>query len=316
MSKRVTPKNFVRAETARYFAAQAARAPVNAWHHEREPVTRENQVALRSNVDLLHSFALVDVTEPATVSVPPSDTYQVAQVIDEQHYTVAVLSPGESATIRDADLSSGTHVFVLARTALADGPTRAHELQDRLGIAASAAEPYRPANWDDESRRAVGARLERRAADLDLGLAFGTPASTVRDHHLLGTRLGWGGLPPQHAQYFQGTAVSSGCDIWTFEVPPVDVDRHGFYSVAKYDENGWLDVVHPAIASPEFTRNGDGTISVYFGDANCVGGGNRIETAEGQTFFYAMRLYRPLDVGSARDYVDGLRRRGITRVLT
>lgn len=322
MSKKVTLKNFVQAETAHYFTAQSARAPVNTYRHDRVPLTVRNQAGLRANVDVLYSYAVADATEEVDVSVAASDQYQVAQVIDELHYVIGVVYPGETLTVRRTDLSAGTHVYVLARTALVNGVARANALQDELRISAATAEPFRPEDYDEASRRAVGWKLERRAragADggaPDLTRAFGTPTSTDRDQHELGTRLGWGGLPPEHGVYVEGTATSSGCDIWTFDIPPVDADRHGFYSVVRYDEHGWLDNDHPSIAGPEMGRNGDGTVSVYFGDDTCVATGNVIRTTAGRRFRYAMRLYRPRDVEETREYVERLRARGLETVLT
>lgn len=317
MPKKVTLRNFVQAETARHFAAQARRAPVNAYHHDRVPLGVGNQASARANVDVLYSHAVVDVTEQATFAVAPSDEYQVDQVIDERHFVVAVVYPGETLTVRNADLSAGTHVYVLGRTALTGGVERAHRLQDLRRIDASTANPYRSSHWDEASRRAVGARLARRAArpGTDLDRAFGTPRSTDPEQHRIGTRVGWGGLPPEHGQYFEGVATSSGCDIWTFDVPPVDVDRHGFYSVVKYDGSGWLDVDRPAIAGTEMMRNGDGTVSVYFGDDNCIASGNAIRAGAGREFRYGMRLYRPRDVAETRAYVERLRARGLETVL-
>lgn len=318
MSKKVTQGNFVQAETAHYFNAQVRRSPVNGYHHERVPVTVRNQVAPRANVDLLRSYAVVDVTAEAAISVAPSDEYQCDQVIDEHHYVVGVVYPGETLTVRNADLSSGTHVYVLGRTALVNGVERAHDLQDLRRITAATANPYVSEIYDETSRRAVGARLQRRAAasGTDLARAFGTPATTDAEQHLLGTRLGWGGLPPEHGRYFEGSATSSGCDIWTFDVPPLDFEHNGFYSVVKYDERGWLDSEHPAIAGNEMMRNGDGTISVYFGDDTCVARGNVIRTTAGRTFRYGIRLYRPRDVEETGEYVERLRERGLETVLT
>ncbi|MEI5582613.1 MULTISPECIES: DUF1254 domain-containing protein [unclassified Agromyces] len=315
MSKRVTTRNFVQAETAHHFAAQSRRAPVNAYHHERDPVDPASPGAIRPNLDVLYSHAVVDVSEEATIAVAPSGEYQADQVIDEQHYVVGVVRPGETLRLTNAQLSSGTHVYVLGRTALAGGLRRAHELQDLRTITSRTANPYRPEPYDDASRLAVGARLERDARELDPERAFGTRRSTDREQHLLGTRVGWGTLPVEHGRYFEGVATCSGCDTWTFEVPPVEHDRGGFYSIAKYDERGRLADDHARIAGSEMMRNGDGTVSVYFGDDTCVATGNVIRTAAGERFRYAMRIYRPRDADETRRYVDRLADRGLRRVL-
>jgi hypothetical protein len=65
----VTMDNFAHAETAHYFTEQLAKAPVNEYSHNREPVTVDNQVIIRSNVDLIYSYAVVDVTQEATFSL-------------------------------------------------------------------------------------------------------------------------------------------------------------------------------------------------------------------------------------------------------
>jgi hypothetical protein len=133
---------------------QLAKAPVNEYFHSRVPVNVETQVVIRSNVDLIYSFAVVDVTEEATFSLAPSSEYQVAEIIDENHYGVGVIYPGETLTVRNIDLSAGTHVYI-----------------------------------DEDTRKSVGVELESHAAEADFSKAFGTPAGTDSYQHLLGARL-------------------------------------------------------------------------------------------------------------------------------
>lgn len=302
----VTLGNFVRAETANYFVKQLRKAPVNTYFHNRVPVNVENQVIIRSNVDLIYSYAVVDVTEEAEFYLAPSAEYQVAQIIDENHYTVGVVYPGETLRRRNADLSGGTHVYILGRTATGGGIERAHHLQDARRITAATGNPYTPAAYDSASLDAVRASLETRAGEADFGQAFGTLASTVPEQHVLGAALGWGGLPPQHAQYFQARATSSGCDAWTFGPPPLDYDHNGYFSVIKYDGNGWLDVARPGLSDTDLQRNADGSITVWFGDERCADQPNAISATEGQPFYYGIRLYRPRDVEETSQFIARL----------
>ncbi|MFK4834345.1 hypothetical protein ACI3KY_01295 [Microbacterium sp. ZW T2_14] len=303
----VTRENFAEAETAHYIREQLKKAPVNEYFHNRVPVNVENQVIIRSNVDLIYSYAVVDVTEEATFTLAPSAEYQIAQIIDENHYIVGVAYPGESVTVTRADLSMGNHVYVLGRTATTGGVDRAHELQDLRTIVAATANPYTGREFDEESRLAVGAELESHAAEADFSRGFGTPQSTDPYQHLLAARLGWGGLSPEHAQYFQVMTTSTGNDVWTFDVPPLDYDHNGYFSVIKYDEMGWLDVEKPALADTDITRNNDGTISIWFGDERAAGKPNVIETTEGQKFYYGIRLYRPVSAEAGVEFIDELR---------
>ncbi|MFW0784162.1 hypothetical protein AAFP35_06535 [Gordonia sp. CPCC 206044] len=308
----VTLDNFVQAESARYFRAQVANAPVNTYFHNRVPVSARNQVMNRSAVDLIYSYAVVDVTEQATFSVSASEEFQVDQIIDQHHHTLAVVYPGQTHTVRRADLSGGTHVYVLGRTSTANGIERAHALQDARRIEAATANVFIAPDYDEASRQHVGAELDARAGEIDFSRAFGAPGTTDPFHHLLGTRLGWGGLPDDHAQFFQAAAIGTGADVWTFPVPPLDYAHSGYFAVIKYDANGWLDVTWPGFSDRELVRNGDGTISIWFGDSRCVDQQNVIETAEGQHFIYGLRLYRPADAAETRRYLEELGTRGLT----
>ncbi|WP_181407503.1 DUF1214 domain-containing protein [Nocardioides sambongensis] len=299
--------NFARAETAHYLTEQLQKAPVNEYFHNRVPVNVENQVIIRSNVDLIYSYAVVDVTEQATFSLAPSEEYQIDQIIDENHYVAGVVYPGETLTLRNSDLTSGTHVYILGRTATNGGIDRAHELQDLRRIESATANPYVAPNYDQDSLVEMRKKIEARAAEADFSKGFGTPESTTPEQHALAAELGWGGLPPQHAQYFQARTTSTGCDAWTFPVPPLDYEHNGYFSVIKYDDSGWLDVDRPGLSDSDISRNDDGTITIWFGDERCAGRANVIETTEGQEFFYGIRLYRPRDVDETRAFIEQLR---------
>ena len=307
----VTMKNVAHAQTADRFTEQLAKAPVNEYFHQRVPVNKENQIVVRSHVDLIYSRAVVDVTTEATFSLASSAEYQVDQIIDENHYVPAVVYPGESVTLTRRDLTSGTHVYILGRTAITGGVNRAHELQDLRRIRTRTSNPYLAPGYDRDSLLAMRAQIEARAAEADFSKGFGTPSSTTALQHALCAELGWGGLPPEHAQYFQAQARSTGCDAWTFEVPPLDYQRHGYFSVIKFDESGWLDVARPGLSDHEIERNADGTITIWFGDDRCSDRANVIETTEGQNFCYGIRLHRPRDVEETRAYIERLRRNPI-----
>ena len=73
VSLRVTVDNFVRAETDRMLAAlQADAGGVNVFRHNRAPTSIDGQTVIRMNRDTLYSFAIVDISEAATLTVPDS----------------------------------------------------------------------------------------------------------------------------------------------------------------------------------------------------------------------------------------------------
>ena len=104
---KVTTENFNVAETDRYMAAHSAKHAVNAIRHAREPSGPDNQFVITENKDVLYSHAVVDTEGGATISNPAWDYFSVIQIIDEGHYTLHVLYPGESVTLTPADLTQG-----------------------------------------------------------------------------------------------------------------------------------------------------------------------------------------------------------------
>ena len=86
----VTAENYVQAETDWNFAAQLAQAPINTWTHN-DRVTEDNQTIIRSNVDVMYSLALVDVSEGATFSIPKRENgaLQLIHYIDENGVSTA-----------------------------------------------------------------------------------------------------------------------------------------------------------------------------------------------------------------------------------
>ena len=118
---KVTLDNYVQAETDWNFLEQMKSTPINQWLHK-PPVTMENQTIIRSNADVVYSLAAVDVSKGATFSIPKRENgaMQLMQLIDENHFTKAVVFAGESVTLAPKDLSSGNYIYILARTRISD----------------------------------------------------------------------------------------------------------------------------------------------------------------------------------------------------
>ena len=101
----VTSKNYARAETQSLFAgayisliAKSTCTPgMGVLMHEREPSDPSHRAFARVNYDTLYSWLLLDLTTPATISMPETDgRYQSAQVLNEGHWMPFVITePGE-----------------------------------------------------------------------------------------------------------------------------------------------------------------------------------------------------------------------------
>lgn len=87
----VTRKNFVVAETDKYFAEHSKNHAVNTIRHSRTFSNVANQVVIRENKDGLYSHAVVDISKGAVIKNPPWDRYSIIQIIAENEYSFAHL---------------------------------------------------------------------------------------------------------------------------------------------------------------------------------------------------------------------------------
>ena len=108
--------NIVRAETAKYFAEEIILSGGNTMRHERKGIDLKNQTVVRSNFDLIYSYGVYDVSGGLEVTVPEYDLYQIVQIFDENHVTLAVVYPGQTVKIGPEDVTYGEHVYLFMRT--------------------------------------------------------------------------------------------------------------------------------------------------------------------------------------------------------
>lgn len=297
MSIHVNADNFVRAESDRMFAdIQRDAGGVNTFRHNREPASIDSQTVIRLNRDTLYSFAVVDLSEGATLVIPDAgDRYLSVMLLDQGHFVRAVLHG--AGTYDLGELAPGAEYLLVAARTLVD-PTDPDDvaevarLQDALELEVHAARPYERADFDAASLDATRTALLSLAAGLrGFDRTFGAPDEVDPVRHLIGTAAGWGGLPITEASY---VGVDPQQPVGFYDLTMRDVPVDAFWSVSVYNAQGYFEP-NPenryTVNSVTGVRDEDGSITVRFtppGEATLP---NSIPLPEGWN--YLVRLYRP-----------------------
>jgi hypothetical protein len=296
MATIVNVDNFALAETHRMMHdLQANAGGVNRLVHNREPAAIDNQTVIRMNRDTLYSYAVVDLSAGATLTLPEhGERYLSAMVVNENHYINTVFH--DAGTYELTPDQFGSRYVVVAIRTLVD-PNDAADvaavgaLQDEIGLEARSSQPFEMPEYDtttlDETRDALLA-LARNLSGFDR--TFGAKDDVDPVRHLIGTAAGWGGLPSAEASYI---GVDPRLPVGQYELTVGDVPVDGFWSISVYNAAGYFEPNERGaytINNITGARNGDGTITVRFGDypADVP---NALPITEGWN--YLVRLYRP-----------------------
>ncbi|HEY7296903.1 MAG TPA: DUF1254 domain-containing protein [Xanthobacteraceae bacterium] len=306
----VTMDNVVRAETAKYMAAETITTGPNRFRHERRGIDLDHQTVIRSNFDLIYSYGVYDISGGLTIEVPDYDLLQLVQVLDENSVTIAVVYPGQKVKLGPDDVSYGDHVYLFMRTQPRSydqaGMEEMRERQDAVTVTAGSAKPYTPeVKYDVTSFNKLRNELIRRAPTegiIEQGFIDSIKNIVVPQYQLINI-AGWAGLPAKHAFYFvvlpgdDGAKQGKPASV-IFKAPNLRYDKAGYWSLTVYNAQGWVAGKPFVINSRSAKKNEDGTITINFnGGPDAV---NNVAAPENWNALF--RAYLPVSVDDIVKY--------------
>ena len=295
--QKVNVDNFARAETHRMLAAlQRDASGINRFRHNRAPAPIDEQTVIRMNRDTLYSFAVVDVSAGATVTVPDAgERYLSVMVVNEGHYINQVFHDAGSYRLTPDEVGS-PYAVVAARTLVdphdPDDLVAVAAVQDQLVLEASSQEPFVWPDYDAESLDRTRASLLSLGADMTtFERSFGRKEDVDPVHHLIASAAGWGGLPDAEATY---VGVAPGPPVGEYQLTVgADVPVDGFWSISVYNADGFFEPNESnaySVNNITAARDDDGSVTVVFGGEGDPAR-NSLPITEGWN--YLVRLYRP-----------------------
>lgn len=306
-SRPVTLDDFPTAETHHMMqVALESLGGIGEWAHFRELTPIDAQNVVRMNRDTLYSSLILDLTEPATLTMPDTGgRYQALLVVNEGHFARQVIyEPGEHELTQDA--MGSRYVAVIARTLVdAEDPTdlaQAHAAQDGLAVAQADKGYFEVPNWDqsdlDELREAFKT-LGRFLQDRDN--AFGASIEEVdRTAFLISSADAWGGWQPKHAVYINRTPPDNdGATPHVMTLSDVPSAENAFWSLSVYNGDGFFqknEFGKYVVNSRSAEAAEDGSVTIHFGGDPSQP--NFLPIMDGWN--YMIRIYLPQEA-----YFDG-----------
>jgi hypothetical protein len=288
-------QNYARAESARMFTAFTARAEgSNRWNHGRQPTPIDAQTVIRMNRDTLYSANVLEVSQGATITVPDAGgRYVSVMLVSEEHYIERILHEPGTYELTAEQLGSE---FVLAAARVLVDPQSPDDLaevaavQDAFGATSVAGREYVAPDFDPVSLQQTTDALKVLGRGMtDFTRAFGRKNEVERLSHLIGTAVGWGGLPETEAIYIN---QSPHLPVGEYHLRVTDVPVDGFWSVSVYNGDGFFEPNEAErynLNNLTATRDGDGGVTVRFGGDPTRP--NTLPIVPGWNYLF--RLYRP-----------------------
>ena len=306
----VTSASYPTDETSHQTLKNQDLVGVNKFLHKRQLTPTDEQPVVRMNRDTYYSFAVVDVSKGATVTMPtiPEGKYISVQPVTEDHRIQPMFyGPGTF----ELTTHTGSHLYLVIRLDATFTEAEAATFQDQMVVNAKSNNPFKTEAVNQESFKAVEDKLkaqmpaitERDGKDALVGM-FTAPTDAsdklfTQEKYEVGAAIGWGGAQDVDNIYeVSGNYPADTCHQATFQDPK----NKAFWSITVYDKAGFMFNDLANLSSNTATPNADGTYTISFGCGKEAP--NNIKTAnDSGVFNLGIRHYQPSELVS----VDGFR---------
>ena len=246
----VTKENYSEAETQTIFAkyinnvaTATCTGGLGTILNLQKAADPKDRTVIRINFDTLYSWLILDLTTPATFTLPQTNgRYQSAMVVNGQGYVYVEKDPGDY-TLTEDEVGS-RYALVAFRTGVnildPEDVAQAQALQAKLSVSqAETGEYIQPNQWDLEQMMALRAAYneERNEKGVKSEELYGRKGEVTPEQNNMGVAVGIGGLPKEGAVYLFYTPSSSEPQTLTLnDVPNGD---NAFWSLTVYDKDGF-----------------------------------------------------------------------------
>gem|GEM_PF-135930 len=272
----VTKANYAAAETQTVFAkyiANVAKATCSGGMgvllNDSKAADPKDRTVIRINFDTLYSWLILDLNDPATITLPEAGgRYQSAMVVDDQGYVFVYKNPGayeltkENVGSRNALVGFRTGVNMNDPEDLA----KARDLQKKLKVSqANRGEFVQPNRWNLEEMLALRSAYnqERNEQGVKSENLYGRKGVVSPEQNNMGVAVGIGGLPKEGAVYLFYTPSSDKPQMLTLKDVPYG--SNAFWSLTVYDKDGFPVGDNYNVNSAFVTANDQGEAVLNFG---------------------------------------------------
>ncbi|WP_299597286.1 DUF1254 domain-containing protein [uncultured Microbulbifer sp.] len=300
----VTRHNYALANLDMAMEREAELGAVNQFYHHRKPMELDKQPAVLMNRDTLYSFAIIDASHGAKVTVPEGDgRYVSVHIMQHDHVTDNVYYGAGEYTIDPKTVTNFLVVNIRTQVNPNDPSdiAKANAQQNQYKITfpdGYTPKKYQVIDWNKAQLKALTDEYIKQADSRGVSKTMG-PRGTIPQNDInVGAAVATGLLPDKDAWYSFNTYKVSKDTCYTadYPIPGMTDPKLGFYSMTIYGDDLYLKTEEgSSLSNHEIKPNADGqSFTLKFGtEKTCGKDTKNLLIAPTDNWTLAFRVYMP-----------------------